>query len=188
LAANHREIVITGINLCAYEFGLVNAVEAICEIDAAVRVRLGSLEPDMLSDADITRLAALPKLCRHFHLSLQSGSDATLARMNRRYDTAHYRGKIALIRRLLPNAALTTDIIAGFPGETDAEFAETLAFAQECRFDKIHVFTFSPREGTAAAAMSGQIPAAVKKSRFAALNAIAGSEVKVEDLGVGAGS
>ncbi|MCL2754326.1 MAG: radical SAM protein [Oscillospiraceae bacterium] len=191
LAANHSEIMITGINLALYayeEHGLVGAVEAICKAleSKTVPVRIGSLEPDLLSDTDITRLAQIPKtqLRRHFHLSLQSGCDAVLHRMNRRYDTAQYRSKIASLRGAFgANVAITTDIIVGFPGETQAEFAQTLAFVQEMGFAKIHVFRFSAREGTAAASMAKQIAPSEKKARFTALSEFAGTGKRVEDLG-----
>ena len=174
--SGHKELVITGINLCAYSSGghrLVDTIEAVCAVDGAVRIRLGSLEPDMLTSDDIARLSKLPKLCPHFHLSLQSGSDTMLCRMNRRYDTALYRNTVAEVRELFPNCAITTDIIVGFPGETETEFAETIAFAEEMAFAKIHVFPYSRREGTAAAAMPKQLSAKIKQERSAVLGKVA---------------
>jgi threonylcarbamoyladenosine tRNA methylthiotransferase MtaB len=173
LAARHKEIVITGINLCLYEYGLVNAAETVCRIDGFERVRLGSIEPDMISESDIARLAKLPKLCNHFHLSLQSGSDSVLKRMNRRYTTADYRRTANLIRMNFPGAALTTDIIAGFPGETEEEFVQTLTFAEEMGFAKIHAFAFSLREGTSAAVLPKQISKEVKRGRTVRLCGLA---------------
>ncbi|MCL1867207.1 MAG: MiaB/RimO family radical SAM methylthiotransferase [Oscillospiraceae bacterium] len=173
--AGHKEIVVTGINLCLYEPSLIDAVERICRVDGLVRVRLGSLEPDLISETDIKRLSRLPNLTPHFHLSLQSGSDRVLSRMNRRYTTSEYRLKAELIRRLFDSPALTTDIIAGFPGETDDDFAETLAFAREMRFAKIHGFAYSVRGGTAAAEMTGQVPKSVKVERMSRLSETAQS-------------
>ncbi|MCL1832491.1 MAG: MiaB/RimO family radical SAM methylthiotransferase [Oscillospiraceae bacterium] len=172
-AAGHKEIVVTGINLCLYEYGLMNAVEAVAAVKGVQRVRLGSLEPDLISESDIARLADVPTLCPHFHLSLQSGSDSVLRRMNRQYDTAKYRDTARLLRAAFPTAAITTDIIAGFPDESDAEFAQTMMFAEEMAFAKIHAFAFSPREGTAAATMRGQVPQSVKRERVTALSALA---------------
>jgi threonylcarbamoyladenosine tRNA methylthiotransferase MtaB len=184
ILAGHKEIVITGINLCAYEFGLVNAVQAVAQTGIH-RLRLGSLEPDMISESDIIRLSELTKpphpakpacLCPHLHLSLQSGSDCVLKRMNRRYTTDDYRKIVKLIRERFTGTscresgvAVTTDIIVGFPGETDEEFAQTLAFAEEMRFAKIHVFAFSKREGTPAAVMPEQVSKAIKRERVSVL-------------------
>ncbi|MCL2070896.1 MAG: MiaB/RimO family radical SAM methylthiotransferase [Oscillospiraceae bacterium] len=169
-AAGHKEIVVTGINLCAYEYSLTNAVEAICGVDGAERVRLSSLEPDMITEEDIERLSKLQNLCPHFHLSLQSGSDTVLSRMKRRYTTGFYGNIVKSIRKSFRNAAITTDIIVGFPGESDDEFAQTLAFAEETGFAKIHVFAFSPREGTLAATMPNQVPEKLKRERIKALS------------------
>jgi threonylcarbamoyladenosine tRNA methylthiotransferase MtaB len=161
VAAGHKEIVITGINLCLYEHGLNNAIEAIAA-SGVPRIRLGSLEPDLVSlNSEL--------VCNHVHLSLQSGSDSVLRRMNRRYDTAHYR-KTA---QSFAGCAVTTDIIVGFPGETEDEFTQTLEFAAEMGFAKIHVFPFSLREGTAAAAMPAQVAHGVKQERAARLTALA---------------
>ncbi|MCL2036118.1 MAG: tRNA (N(6)-L-threonylcarbamoyladenosine(37)-C(2))-methylthiotransferase MtaB [Oscillospiraceae bacterium] len=172
VAAGHKEIVIIGINMCLHpEF--IGVTEAVCKIPGAERVRLSSLEPDLLSVSDIKRLAALPNLCGHFHLSLQSGSDTVLKRMNRRYTTNEFREIVDIIRKSFPQAALTTDIIVGFPGETEEEFLQTLAFAEEIAFAKIHAFAFSPREGTVAANMPEQLPKLLKKERVARLCSLA---------------
>lgn len=170
IAANgYREIVLTGINLSAYgqEIGLhlCDAVEAACEPDAVARVRLGSLEPEQLSEDVIARLSRQQKLCAQFHLSLQSGSDATLRRMNRHYSTEEYRTIVKNLRAAFENAAITTDIMVGFPGETEEEFQESLAFAREISFAKVHVFAYSRRPGTKANDAPDQIPQSVKEQR-----------------------
>ena len=135
------------------------------KLPGLLRLRLGSLEPDLLTYELLEKLVRIKKLCPHFHLSLQSGSDGVLRRMNRRYSTARFAEICANIRALFPDCTITTDIIAGFPGETDAEFAETLAFAREIAFEKVHVFPYSARPGTRAAEMPGQLPRAVKERR-----------------------
>lgn len=176
-AHGYREAVLTGINLSAYgqELGLslCDAVEAACAVPGIARVRLGSLEPELLGEAVVQRLARQEKLCPQFHLALQSGCDATLQRMNRHYDTAEYRAIAAHLRAFFPNAALTTDLMAGFPGETEAEFSQSLAFVEEMDFAKVHVFAYSRRPGTRAAAFPGQVPNAVKTHRSAAVIAAA---------------
>nr|WP_319488281.1 tRNA (N(6)-L-threonylcarbamoyladenosine(37)-C(2))-methylthiotransferase MtaB [uncultured Caproiciproducens sp.] len=170
IAANgYKEIVLTGINLSAYgqDIGLhlCDAVEAACEPDSVARVRLGSLEPEQLSEAVIARLSRQKKLCAQFHLSLQSGSDATLGRMNRHYNTEEYRRIVKNLRAAFLNAAITTDIMVGFPGETDEEFQESLAFAKEISFAKVHVFAYSRRPGTKANDAPDQVAQAVKEQR-----------------------
>ncbi|MCL1904133.1 MAG: MiaB/RimO family radical SAM methylthiotransferase [Oscillospiraceae bacterium] len=171
----HKEIVITGINICAYQSSLVKAVKAVAQIDGVRRVRLSSLEPDMISEEDIISLAECPELCEHFHLSLQSGSDTVLTRMNRKYTAREFAVQAETIMKHFPSAALTTDIIAGFPGETEEEFAETLNFAKKIGFAKVHAFAFSPREGTAAAKMTGQLPKKLKAERVAQLQQLEGT-------------
>lgn len=170
IAANgYKEIVLTGINLSAYgqEIGLhlCDAVEAACEPDSVARVRLGSLEPEQLSEEVIARLSRQKKLCPQFHLSLQSGSDATLKRMNRHYSAEEYRTIVKNLRAAFANAAITTDIMVGFPGETDEEFQESLAFAKEISFAKVHVFAYSRRPGTKANDAPDQVTQAVKEQR-----------------------
>lgn len=163
------EIVLVGINLTAYgqDLGLsiCDAVERVCAVDGIHRVRLGSIEPDHLTDDVMDRLAACDKLCPQFHLALQSGCDATLKRMNRHYTTAEYRALCDKLRLRFPNAALTTDIMVGFPGETEAEFEESLAFAKKIAFSRIHCFAYSKRAGTPAAKAAGQVPNAEKARR-----------------------
>ncbi|MGN0478579.1 MAG: tRNA (N(6)-L-threonylcarbamoyladenosine(37)-C(2))-methylthiotransferase MtaB [Hominenteromicrobium sp.] len=170
LAGNgYREVVLTGINLSAYgqEFGLhlCDAIEAACATDGIERVRLGSLEPEQLSEAVIRRMAGQEKLCPQFHLSLQSGCDATLRRMNRHYTADEYRTIVRNLRAAFDNAAITTDIMVGFAGETDEEFRASLAFAEEIAFAKVHVFAYSRRPGTRAYAMGDQLTNAVKEAR-----------------------
>lgn len=170
IAANgYREVVLTGINLSAYgqELGLhlCDAVEAACQPDGIARVRLGSLEPEQLSEPVIARLARQKKLCPQFHLSLQSGCDETLKRMNRHYTADEYRTIVRNLRASFPNAAITTDIMVGFPGETEEEFTESLAFAEEIRFAKVHVFAYSRRPGTKANDAPDQVMQRVKEER-----------------------
>ncbi|MBQ9383704.1 MAG: tRNA (N(6)-L-threonylcarbamoyladenosine(37)-C(2))-methylthiotransferase MtaB [Ruminiclostridium sp.] len=166
----HREVVLVGINLSRYgsDIGadLADAVNAASLPDSIVRVRLSSLEPDMMTDALIEKLAACPKLCPHFHLSVQSGCDETLKRMNRHYDTAEYMRVVGKLRESFPGCAITTDIMVGFAGETDEEFARSLEFAKTAGFARIHVFTYSVRKGTAAAKLPGHIPESVKAERY----------------------
>ena len=168
-AAGWREVVLTGINLTAFgqDTGdsLADAVELAAATEGIVRVRLGSLEPDHMTPALLDRLAAVPKLCPQFHLSLQSGCDATLKRMRRHYTTAEYAALCADLRARFPGCAITTDIMVGFPGETEEEFAETLRFAKEIAFARAHIFMYSRRPGTPAATMAGQIPASEKAAR-----------------------
>jgi threonylcarbamoyladenosine tRNA methylthiotransferase MtaB len=154
-------------------------------------VRLGSLEPELLTDDDIAALASLPKLCPQFHLSLQSGCDATLARMRRHYDTAEYRRIALSLRQVFPGCALTTDIMVGFPGETEEEHRLSLTFAEEIGFAKAHVFAYSPRPGTLAAKLPDPVPnadklrrsremiAATERSRLAFLQAQLGTVAQV---------
>jgi threonylcarbamoyladenosine tRNA methylthiotransferase MtaB len=165
----YREAVLTGINLSAYgqEFGLhlCDAVETACSVPGVERVRLGSLEPEQLSLSVIRRLAAQEKLCPQFHLSLQSGCDETLRRMNRHYSAAEYREIVENLRSTFNNPAITTDIMVGFPGETEEEFSRSLRFARETGFAKAHVFAYSRRPGTAAYGAENQVPNAVKERR-----------------------
>lgn len=165
----YTEVVLVGINLTAYgqDLGLsiCDAVECACAVEGIRRVRLGSIEPDHLTDEVIDRLAACDALCPQFHLALQSGCDATLKRMNRHYTTAEYRALCEKLRERFPRAALTTDIMVGFPGETEAEFEESLTFAEEIGFSRIHCFAYSRRAGTPAARAAGQVTNAEKARR-----------------------
>ena len=170
LAENgHCEIVLTGINLSAYgqDIGaeLCDAVEVACKAEEVKRVRLGSLEPERLSDSVIARLAAQKKFCPQFHLSLQSGCDETLERMNRHYTAAEYKKTVEKLRKAFDNPAITTDIMVGFPGETDEEFAKSLRFAEEVGFAKVHVFAYSRRAGTKAYDAPNQVDERIKTLR-----------------------
>ncbi len=167
--AGYQEAVLVGINLPAYgqELGLelCDAVEAACQVEGLERIRLGSLEPDRLHDGVIQRLAAQPKLCPQFHLSLQSGCNKTLRAMNRHYTAEEYRELVEKLRGSIPHTAITTDIMVGFPGESEEDFQASLAFVREIGFAKAHVFAYSRRPGTVAAGMSGQIPQREKERR-----------------------
>jgi len=179
VAAGHREIVITGVHLGSY--GQTTArrrhwptpenphlpalLEKVARVPGLSRIRLSSLDPADVTPALLDVFCAHSNLMPHLHLSLQSGSDAVLRRMARPYSADDFRARVALVRRRLDRPALTTDIIVGFPGETDAEFEQTLALAQEVAFAKMHVFVFSARKGTAAARMQPRVPAEVKKAR-----------------------
>ena len=177
-AEGYREIVLTGIEISSWGqdlhngTGLIDLVEAVAAAAPRLRLRLGSLEPRTITEDFCRRAAALPNLCPHFHLSLQSGCDATLHRMNRRYDTARFRQSVDLLRRYFDHPAITTDVICGFPQETEEEFSATLAFLEECRFAAMHVFPYSIRPGTKAADMP-QVPGPVKEERAARAGALA---------------
>ena len=168
----YREIVVTGIEISSWgrdlpgEPGLMDLIETVCRAAGDMRVRLGSLEPRTVTEDFCRRGAALPNLCPHFHLSLQSGCDATLRRMNRKYGAARYRESVDLLNRYFHRPAVTTDLITGFPGETEEEFAATLAFIRQCAFADMHIFPYSIRPGTPAAEME-QVPKAVKEERAA---------------------
>ena len=144
-------------------------IKAIHEVDGIQRIRMGSLEPRIITDTFAKTLSELPKICPHFHLSLQSGCDMTLRRMNRRYTSEEYYEKCMLLRKYFNNPALTTDVIVGFPGETEEEFAQSKAFIDKVNFYETHVFKYSKREGTKAAVMPDQVPEQVKTERSAEL-------------------
>ena len=177
--AGYREIVVTGIEIASWGWDLrdgssfADLAEALCRAVPETRVRLGSLEPRVVDEAFCRRLAACPNLCPQFHLSLQSGSDTVLKRMHRKYDSARFFESVTLLRRFFPGCAVTTDLIVGFPGETEEEFAESVAFAGQCGFAAMHIFPYSRRAGTPADAMDGQIPKAVKAERAARAGQIA---------------
>ena len=174
--SGYREVVLTGIHLSSYGVDngetLLHLIEAVHELEGIERIRLGSLEPRIVTDAFAKRLSELPKICPHFHLSLQSGCDAVLSRMNRRYDTAEYEAGCALLRRYFEHPAITTDVIVGFPGETDEEFETTERYLERIHFYEMHIFQYSRREGTKAAAMPDQVPETVKKERSEKLLAL----------------
>lgn len=167
----YRELVITGIEISSYGRDLkgtpelADLVERVCTAAPDLRVRLGSLEPRTVTEEFCVRLSKLPNLCPHFHLSLQSGCDETLRRMNRKYDTARYRESAELLRKWFLNPALTTDLIVGFPGETEEEFEQTLVFIRSCGFSAMHIFPYSRRKGTPAASLPGQVSNNVKAER-----------------------
>ncbi|MEO2262625.1 tRNA (N(6)-L-threonylcarbamoyladenosine(37)-C(2))-methylthiotransferase MtaB [Dorea sp. YH-dor228] len=170
LASNgYKEVVLTGIHLSSYGMDtgdhLLNLILDIHEVPGIQRIRLGSLEPRIITEEFARTLASLPKMCPHFHLSLQSGCDATLKRMNRRYTAEEYYEKCVLLRKYFHNPALTTDVIVGFPGETEEEFAQSKAFVDKVNFYETHVFKYSRREGTLAAKMENQVPETVKTVR-----------------------
>lgn len=172
LAENgYKEVVLTGIHLSSYGLdleqgnSLLSLILAVHKIEGIQRIRLGSLEPRIITEEFARTIAALPKICPHFHLSLQSGCDATLKRMNRRYTSEEYYEKCVLLRKYFDHPALTTDVIVGFPGETEEEFAASKAFVNKVDFYETHIFKYSRREGTKAAVMDGQVPEPVKTRR-----------------------
>jgi len=164
-----REIVLTGIHLSSYGVdtgdNLLHLIREVHNVDGIERIRLGSLEPRIVTDGFAAALAGLPKICPHFHLSLQSGCDATLQRMNRRYDTREYEEGCQILRKYFDHPAITTDVIVGFPGETEEEFAVTKEYLKRIHFYEMHIFQYSKREGTKAAVMEHQVPEPVKKER-----------------------
>ena len=166
-----KEVVITGIHVASYgrDFKdgttLIDLLEKINAVEGLQRIRLSSIEPIIMTDEFIDRLAKLDKVCDHFHLSLQSGCTETLKRMNRRYTAEEFMEATKRLRARFPNAALTTDVIVGFPGETDEEFEKTYKFLDEIKFYHMHVFKYSPRKGTKAAVMPNQVDAAIKEVR-----------------------
>ena len=167
-----NEVVITGIHIASYgrdfkgeNIGLIDLLEEINKIQGLHRIRLGSIEPTIVTDEFVERLSKLDKICDHFHLSLQSGCTETLKRMNRRYTTEEFKAVTKRLRAKFPNAALTTDIIVGFPGETDEEFNTTYEFLKEIAFYKMHIFKYSQRKGTKAAVMPNQVDGKIKEER-----------------------
>ncbi|MGL5676868.1 MAG: tRNA (N(6)-L-threonylcarbamoyladenosine(37)-C(2))-methylthiotransferase MtaB [Cellulosilyticaceae bacterium] len=175
--AGFKEIVLTGIHVASYgkdleDTNLIDAIKEIHKIETIERIRIGSIEPVVVTDEFVGALKELPKLCRHFHLSLQSGCDTVLKRMNRKYTTEAYKASVREIRSIWPDVAITTDIIVGFPGETDEEFEETVNFVKEIGFAQVHIFPFSPREGTVAAKMQDQVDAGIKEKRAKALKQV----------------
>lgn len=173
----YKEVVLSGINLTCYGndngSSLADIVEAAAEVEGLERIRLGSIEPDLLSDETLVRLSKIRKLCCQFHLSLQSGCAKTLSAMNRLYTPSEYRSVVEHMRELFDHAVFTTDVIVGFPGETDADFEESMRFVQSLRFLKVHVFSYSRRPGTVAAEMPEQVDEQVKAQRSKAMIAAA---------------
>ena len=170
-AKGYKEIVVTGIEIASWGVDLpgkpplAELLEAVCNAVPQLRIRLGSLEPRIITESFCQRLQKLPNICPQFHLSMQSGSDAVLSRMHRKYDTARYLESVQLLNRYFPGCAVTTDMIVAFPGETEEEFAESLAFIQKCGFADMHIFPYSRRPGTPADKMDGQLSNAIKEQR-----------------------
>jgi len=179
-----RELVVTGIEIASYghdltpKCSLADALDAISANAGNMRLRLGSLEPTVITEEFCERLSASGKVCNHFHLSLQSGCNETLRRMNRKYDTARFFEATRLLRNYFPDCGLTADLIVGFPGETDENHAETIEFSKRCAFSSMHIFPYSKRPGTKAAEMSGQLTNTVKAARAAEAQKVAS---KLED-------
>ena len=175
----YREIVVTGIEIASWGVDLPGKpeprvlIEAVCRAVPDCRIRLGSLEPRIVTKEFCDSLVRLPNLCPQFHLSMQSGCDSVLSRMKRKYDTARYLESVLLLKEAFPGCAITTDMIVAFPGETEEEFAESLAFIRRCGFADMHIFPYSRRPGTPADKMPGQHPNAVKESRSKAAIAVA---------------
>ena len=177
--AGYREIVLTGIEIASWGVDLPEKpgpdqlIQAVCAAAPSCRVRLGSLEPRIITEEFAEKMAKLPNLCPQFHLSMQSGCDTVLARMKRKYDTARYLQSVEILKKHFPGCAITTDMIVAFPGETEEEFAESLAFIQKCGFADMHIFPYSRRPGTPADKMSGQHDNATKEARSRAAIAVA---------------
>lgn len=177
-AEGYRELVITGIEIASYGVdlpekpGLADVICAIAQAAPDLRLRLGSLEPTVITEEFCQRLSETGRVCRHFHLSLQSGSDGVLKRMNRKYDTACFYEKTELLRKYFPGCALTADLITGFPGETEQEHKETLEFLKKCGFSQVHVFPYSRRPGTPADKMEGQLDRRTKARRAKEASAV----------------
>ena len=171
--AGYKEVVLTGIHLSSYGVDfkgeeketLLTLIQAVNEVEGIRRIRLGSLEPGIVTEEFAKELSSMSKVCPHFHLSLQSGCDETLKRMNRRYTAEEFKKVTQILRKYYPNVSLTTDVIVGFPGETDAEFNETYEFLKDIKFYKMHIFKYSPRKGTKAAVMPNQIDGNIKEER-----------------------
>lgn len=167
---NYKEIILTGIHIASYgkdleDFSLIDLIKSIHDVDGIKRIRLSSVEPRLITEEFLNELIKLPKFCDHFHLSLQSGSDTVLKRMNRKYTSKEYIEKVNLIRSYYKDAGITTDIIVGFPGESEDEYRETVELVKEVGFSRVHVFKYSPRKGTPAAKMPDQIHGDIKNFR-----------------------
>ena len=179
-----KEVVITGIHIASYgkdfkdDYKLIDLLEEIHKIEEIQRIRLGSIEPLLITEEFVNRLEKLPKVCHQFHLSLQSGCDETLKRMNRRYTTEQFKEITQILRKTFEDTILTTDIIVGFPGESEEEFDNTYTFLKEIKFYKMHVFKYSPRKGTKAAVMPNQIDGNKKEERSRKLIALSSQNEK----------
>lgn len=175
--AGFKEIILTGIHVLAYgrDLGnvtLLDAIKKVHDLEGIERIRLSSIEPVVLTDEFLEAITTLPKLCHHFHLSLQSGSESVLRRMNRKYTAQEYKESVQRLRKVWEDVAITTDIIVGFPGETEEEFQETVEFVQEVGFAQVHLFPYSKREGTVAAKMKNQVESAIKDERMKVLKQV----------------
>ncbi len=184
-----KEIVITGIHIASYgkdfknNYGLINLLEEINKIDGINRIRLGSIEPTLITEEFVTKLSKLEKICDHFHLSLQSGCDATLERMNRKYTTKEFEKVVELLRKYYKNVSLTTDIIVGFPDEASEEFEQTYNYLDKINFYKMHIFKYSPRKGTKAALMKNQVLGDIKEERSKKLIELSDQKQKNYNVG-----
>lgn len=173
-----REIVLTGIHVASYgkdlgDTSLIDIIEKVHRVDGIMRIRMSSVDPNVMTDEFIERLKNLPKICKHFHLSLQSGCDKTLKRMNRKYTTEEYKRVVGKLREAFADVAITTDLIVGFPGETDEEFQETVDFVEDISFSAMHIFKYSPREGTPASKYKNQVKPQLKEARSKLITSIA---------------
>jgi len=178
-----KEVVITGIHIASYgkdlsNIGIIDLLEEVNKVEGLKRIRLGSLEPTLITEEFVRRLKRLDKICDHFHLSLQSGNDKTLKRMNRKYSTKQFEESVRLLREKFPEAGLTTDVIVGFPGETEEDFEKTYGFLEKINFSKMHIFKFSPRKGTPAAKMAEQVNEKIKEERSKRLIELSGKNEK----------
>lgn len=173
-----KEVILSGIHTASYgvdlegNVDLIGIIEQIEKVEGIERIRIGSIEPAFFSDENIKRIDKLTKLCPHFHLSLQSGCNETLKRMNRRYSAEEYKEAVEKLRKIMPEASITTDVIVGFPGETEEEFNETYEFLKDIKLTKTHVFKYSPRQGTKAATMENQLDGNIKEKRSKTLIAL----------------
>lgn len=178
-ASGYQEVVLTGIHLSSYGIdcgeSLLHLIQMVHQVEGIRRIRLGSLEPRIVTETFAEELAKMEKICPHFHLSLQSGCDATLARMNRKYTTEEYENACSILRKNFTHPAITTDVIVGFPGETEEEFAQTKEYLKRIHFYEMHIFKYSRRQGTRAAVMEHQVPEEIKTKRSAQLLALAES-------------
>jgi len=182
-----KEIVLTGIHIASYgkdfetEYRLIDLLEALNSVEGIQRIRLGSLEPTLMTESFVNRMANLEKICDHFHLSLQSGCNETLKRMNRKYTTEEFEEVTKRLRKVYPQVALTTDIIVGFPGETEEEFQKTYQFLEKIAFYKMHIFKYSKRKGTLAANMPNQVPPEKQEERSKALIALSDKQQQTQN-------
>lgn len=172
-----KEIILTGIHVASYgkdlkNTNLLDLLKNVHEIEGVKRIRFSSIEPNVITEEFISEISKMPKICDHFHLSLQSGCDKTLKNMNRKYTTARYKEATEMLRNIMPNVSITTDIIVGFPGETEEDFLETVNFVKEVEFAKVHVFPYSPKKGTKAAIMKDQIENSIKSQRVKELSKV----------------